>query len=145
MSHDGIWKYAALPGTVTRRRTSILAVDDSLTTRGLIRGVLESAGYAVDVAVNGRDAWGKLQGGQRFDLVVTDVSMPEMDGYELTARIKGDRRLAAMPVIMVTSLSSPEERVKGMQAGADAYVTKGAFDQAGLLGRIHELLGTAVA
>lgn len=142
MVHEAGWRVSQPKAAPAARRKSLLVVDDSLTTRGLMRGLLETAGYSVVVAVNGLDAWSKLRSGNRFDVVITDVSMPEMDGYELTSRIKADPKLMATPVIMVTSLSSPEERIKGMQAGADAYVTKGAFDQAGLLGRIQELVGT---
>ena len=77
-----------------------------------------------------------------FALVVSDVSMPEMDGLELTAKIKADSRLSRLPVVLVTSLAKPDEKLKGMQAGADAYIVKGAFDQAGLLGRVEELVGS---
>ena len=121
--------------------TTLLVVDDSLTTRELLRGLLESAGYGVVVARHGREAWELLRGPTVFALVVSDVSMPEMDGLELTAKIKADSRLSRLPVVLVTSLAQPDEKLKGMQAGADAYIVKGAFDQAGLLGRVEELVG----
>jgi len=127
--------------TVVAGRT-VLVVDDSLTTRELLRGLLETAGYTVVVARHGREAWDTLQSTRSLDLVVSDVNMPEMDGYELTKRIKADARLSGTPVVLVTSLAKPEEKLKGMQAGADAYIVKGAFDQTGLLARVQELVGT---
>ncbi len=120
---------------------TVLVVDDSLTTRELLRGLLETAGYTVVVARHGREAWDTLQSPRLPDLVVSDVNMPEMDGYELTRRIKADRRLSSTPVVLVTSLAKPEEKLKGLQAGADAYIVKGAFDQTGLLARVQELVG----
>ena len=138
----GTWQAAAPVTATTSVSQTLLVVDDSLTTRELLRGLLESAGYGVVVARHGREAWELLHGHTSFALVVSDVSMPEMDGLELTAKIKADSRLSRLPVVLVTSLAQPDEKLKGMQAGADAYIVKGAFDQAGLLGRVEELVGS---
>lgn len=131
---------AELPQTRPAPRRRVLIVDDSLTTRQLLRSLVEGGGYAVELAANGAEAW-ELLGRKPFDLVVSDVSMPEMDGYELTARIKADARLAGLPVVLVTALEKEEERLRGLRAGADAYIIKGAFDQSGLLARLKELTG----
>lgn len=133
------WTQAGPGAPKTEAKKTILVVDDSLTTRELLRGLIESAGYSVAVARNGAEAWGLL-GRKHFDLVVSDISMPEMDGYELTAKIRADSRFSRLPLVLVTALSKEEERQRGLRAGADAYLTKGAFDQNGLLGRIRELV-----
>ncbi|MDD5208627.1 MAG: hybrid sensor histidine kinase/response regulator [Elusimicrobiales bacterium] len=118
----------------------VLVVDDSLTTRQLLRSLLEGAGYITELASDGAEAW-ELLGRKNFDIVVSDVSMPGLDGYELTSRIKSDPRFSGLPVVLVTSLEKEEERLRGLRAGADAYIVKGAFDQNGLLARIKELAG----
>ncbi len=133
------WTQAGAGAIKAEEKKTILVVDDSLTTRELLRGLIESAGYGVTLARNGAEAWALLGRGH-FDLVVSDISMPEMDGYELTAKIRADSRFARLPLVLVTALSKEEERLKGLRAGADAYITKGAFDQNGLLGRIRELV-----
>jgi two-component system chemotaxis sensor kinase CheA len=138
----GTWVHEQAPASTAPARKTLLVVDDSLTTRELIRGLLESAGYDVVMARHGREAWEVLQSPRALDLVVSDVNMPEMDGYELATKIKADRRLSRVPVVLVTSLAKPEEQLKGMQAGADAYIVKGAFDQSGLLARVRELVGS---
>ena len=123
-----------------RARRRVLVVDDSITTRTLEQSTLEAAGYEVAVAVDGEDGWRMLQEGGA-DLVISDVEMPRMDGIELTVAIRASRRFAELPVILVTSLESPEHRARGMEAGADAYVAKSAFDQEGLLDTVRRLLG----
>ncbi len=117
----------------------ILVVDDSTTTRTLLRSILRSAGYTVEVATDGHDAWERLAELQ-VDLVVSDVDMPRMDGLELTARIRQDSRLERLPVILVTSLDSESDRRRGIEAGADAYIVKGAFDQQHLLDTIRQFV-----
>lgn len=139
LRHGGTWVDIQPLETALVARKRLLVVDDSLTTRELIRGLLESAGYDVITARHGREAWELLQSTRKPDLVVSDVSMPEMDGYQLTSKIKGDARLSRVPVVLVTSLSKPEEERRGMAAGADAYIVKGAFNQTGLLARVEEL------
>lgn len=120
-------------------KQDVLVVDDSVTTRILERNILRAAGYNVTVAVNGLDALTKLAT-QPFDLVVSDVEMPDISGYELTSRIKRDEMLCHIPVVLVTSLASEVDRQKGLKSGASAYITKGGFDQEELLGTIRKLL-----
>jgi two-component system chemotaxis sensor kinase CheA len=117
----------------------VLLVEDSVTTRALERGILEGAGYEVFTAADGVAAWRLLQQ-QDVDLVVADVSMPNMDGLELCRRIRASARFSRLPVVLVTTLGSDEDRARGVDAGADAYITKASFDQAALLDTIARLL-----
>jgi two-component system chemotaxis sensor kinase CheA len=110
----------------------ILVAEDSITARSLLKNILESSGYRVTTAVDGADAFAQARSGE-FDLVVSDVDMPRMSGFELTAKIRGDKRLAQMPVVLVTALESREDRERGIDAGADAYIVKSSFDQSNLL------------
>ncbi|MBN2003896.1 MAG: hybrid sensor histidine kinase/response regulator [Anaerolineae bacterium] len=118
----------------------ILVVDDSITTRTLEKNILEAAGYLVSVATDGQEAWEIISTGNVPDLVVSDVSMPRLDGIALTMRIRADARTAQIPVILVTALDSPRDKSRGIDAGADAYITKGAFDQSNLLSTIGQLI-----
>ena len=120
-------------------RPPILVVDDSLTTRMLEQSILESAGYEVELAVSAEEALEKARA-RRFGLLVVDVEMPGMDGFELVRVTRQDPRTAA-PAILVTSRSAPEDRQRGLDAGASAYVVKSEFDQGALLAKIEELLG----
>jgi two-component system chemotaxis sensor kinase CheA len=124
---------------VQKDQQRILVVDDSITTRTLEKNILEAAGFYVKTARNGVEAMSHLRA-EGFDLVVADLEMPEMDGFQLTRSIKMDQRLADLPVIIVTSLDSAEDKAKGMEAGADAYVVKSRFDQQGLLTTIRQLV-----
>ncbi|HLG68968.1 MAG TPA: hybrid sensor histidine kinase/response regulator [Chloroflexota bacterium] len=117
----------------------VLVVDDSLTARALQRNVLRAAGYDAAVAVDGLDAWSKLHL-ERFDLVITDVEMPNLNGFDLTERIRTDARLQHLPVIVVTSMESDDDKRRGMEAGADAYIVKRAFDHRSLLETVRRLL-----
>lgn len=117
---------------------SILLVEDSITTRTQEKRILENAGYAVTTAVDGLDGWNKLQSGQ-FDAVVSDVEMPNMDGLALAARIRSDSRHSELPIILVTSLASDDDRRRGVEVGANAYLTKGGFDQRALLDVLKKL------
>ena len=118
----------------------ILVVDDSLTVRELERKLLSSLGYAVEVAVDGMDAWNAARTG-RFAAVVTDVDMPRMDGIELTRLIKNDPRLRDTPVIIVSYKDREEDRLRGLDAGADYYLTKGSFQDEGLARAVADVLG----
>ena len=104
----------------------------------LLKGILESAGYKVRTAVDGMEAFGLLQT-EPFDLVVSDVEMPRLNGFDLTARIRADRRLAELPVVLVTALESREDRERGIDVGASAYLVKSSFDQSDLLAAIRRL------
>ena len=119
--------------------STILVADDSFTTRSLERNILETAGYTVRVAADGMEAWLLLQR-EPVDLVVSDVMMPHMTGFELTSRIRGDKRLGNLPVVLVTAQESPQDREQGLAAGADAYLVKSAFDQDNLLTTIGRLI-----
>jgi two-component system chemotaxis sensor kinase CheA len=121
------------------RRTQILLAEDTMTTRELERAILESAGYAVVTAVDGMQAWELLQT-QPFDVVVSDVSMPRMDGIALCTTIRESQRWAALPVVLVTSLASEDDRRRGLDAGADAYLTKSGLGRAELLATLERLL-----
>jgi two-component system chemotaxis sensor kinase CheA len=125
------------PGTQARK--SILVVEDSITARTLLKTILETAGYRVDAAVDGMDALAKLRAGE-FDLIVSDVDMPRMNGLDLTARIRGEDRLKALPVVLVTALETREDRERGIEVGADAYIVKSSFDQSDLLEVIARLV-----
>ena len=118
---------------------SILVVEDSITSRMLLKNILESAGYHVTTAVDGQDGLTTLKTGS-FDLVVSDVQMPRMDGYELTTHIRQDKALGDLPVILVTSLGSREDRERGVEAGASAYIIKSSFDQGSLLETVKRLI-----
>jgi two-component system chemotaxis sensor kinase CheA len=118
---------------------SILVAEDSVTSRALLRTILQSAGYRVSTAVDGLDAYTQLKT-DRFDLVVSDVEMPRLSGFELTAKIRADAALAEMPVVLVTALSSPEDRARGIDSGANAYIVKSSFDQSNLLEVIRRLV-----
>ena len=120
-------------------RRRILVADDSVTTRSLVQALLEAAGYEIVVAEDGMDAWMRLQEND-VDLVVSDVEMPRMDGIALTEAIRGSRRLKQLPVILVTALESEQDRQRGQDAGADAYLVKSAFDQTELLQTIGQIL-----
>ncbi len=111
-------------------RKRVLVAEDSITARTLLRNILEGAGYAVTTAVDGMDALQKLASAV-FDIVVSDVEMPRMDGFALTRKIR--ENYARLPVILVTGLADPKDREKGIEAGADAYIVKSRFDQGNLL------------
>jgi len=122
-------------------RRSILVVDDALIIRELQRGILERSGFEVRVATDGQHALALLAEA-RSDLVVTDVEMPRMDGFELTEAIRAHPTLANIPVLIVSSRSSDEDRQRGLDAGADGYIIKSAFDESSLLNAVNRLLGT---
>lgn len=123
-----------------QQRHHLLVADDSFTTRELMASILRSAGYEVTVALDGIDALEKLRV-RSYDLVVSDVEMPRMDGFALTSRIRQELQLPDLPVIIVTSLASNEHRRRGLEAGAQAYIVKSQFNQDNLLGAIEQLLG----
>ena len=134
-------KVAQHPGSLTaRKRKRILAVDDSLAVRELERKLLAGRGYLADVAVDGMDGWNAVLTGQ-YDLVITDVDMPRMDGIELVARIKKDPNLKSIPVMIVSYKDQDEERLRGLAAGADYYLTKGSFHDETLLQAVMDLIG----
>jgi two-component system chemotaxis sensor kinase CheA len=120
-------------------KQSILVVDDSVTIRTFEKALLEAAGYDVTAASDGLEAWNLLQTGA-CDLIVSDVEMPNMTGFELTEKVRRDSRLKGMPLVLVTTLSSDEDRKRGIDAGADAYVIKGSAEQDHLLETVRRLI-----
>jgi two-component system chemotaxis sensor kinase CheA len=121
------------------QRLRILIADDSITTRTLEKHILETAGFEVHVAIDGLEAWSKISEID-FDLLIADVEMPNMDGLELAQRVKETEETKQLPVILLTSLSKPEQREAGLRAGADAYLVKSRFDQNELLRVIRALV-----
>ena len=122
------------------RRGRILVVEDSLTTRELQRSILEAAGYQVEVAVDGLDGLRKVSDAN-YDLVITDVAMPRMDGFEMVQRIKRDPRRKAVPVIIVTSRATEADKKRGMAVGADQFIVKSQFDQSTFLEMVSQFVG----
>jgi two-component system chemotaxis sensor kinase CheA len=116
----------------------ILVIDDSLTTRMLEQSILESAGYAVDVAISAEEGLGMLRA-RRYALILVDVEMPGMDGFTFIERIRGDALFHDIPAILVTSRVSPEDLQRGRDAGANGHIAKSEFDQAELLVMIERL------
>jgi two-component system chemotaxis sensor kinase CheA len=121
-------------------RRVVLVVDDSLTTRMLEKSILESAGYEVDLATSGEEGLAKAKR-RPYALFLVDVEMPGMDGFEFVARTRADSLLGSVPAILVSSRQAPEDRLRGEQAGARAYIVKGDFDQGYFLRTIRQLIG----
>jgi two-component system chemotaxis sensor kinase CheA len=128
---------AAIPSP----RALILVIDDSLTTRMLEQSILESAGYEVDLATSGEDAFERARR-RHYSLFLVDVEMPGMDGFTFIERAREDPILRDIPAVLVTSRGSPEDRQRGIDVGARAYIVKGEFDQTELLEQIRLLVGT---
>lgn len=120
----------------------MLVVEDSLTVRELERKLLDAAGYVADVAVDGMDGWNAVRAGD-YDLVITDVDMPRLDGIELTTLIKNEERLRLIPVMIVSYKDREEDRLRGLNAGADYYLTKGSFQDETLIRAVVDLIGEA--
>jgi len=135
--------HAALEAA-TQKRKRVLVVDDSLTVRELERKLLESAGYAADVAVDGMDGWNAVRTGN-YDLVITDVDMPRLDGIELASLIKKDDVFKSLPVMIVSYKDRDEDRMRGLKAGADYYLTKGSFHDETLIQAVADLIGEATS
>ena len=122
-----------------KKKNSILIAEDSVTARTLLKNILESAGYNVKTAVDGMDAFVALKS-EKFNLLVSDVDMPRMNGFELVSRIRDDSELTDLPIVLVTGLESREDKEKGIEAGANAYIVKSSFDQSNLLEVINRLI-----
>jgi two-component system chemotaxis sensor kinase CheA len=124
------------PSAATAKR--ILVAEDSITSRVLLKGILESAGYVVKTAVDGIEAYTALRA-ESFDLLVSDVEMPRMNGFDLTAKVRSVGTLAELPVVLVTALESREDRERGIDVGANAYLVKSSLDQSNLLEAVRRL------
>lgn len=115
-------------------------VDDSLTVREVERRLLENAGYEVATAIDGADGWNKLTS-HSFDLLVSDVDMPRMNGIELIRAVKADPQLRDTPVMIVSYKDREEDRLRGLEAGANYYLTKSSFHDESLLDAVRDLIG----
>jgi two-component system chemotaxis sensor kinase CheA len=131
---------ARVPAEIVKRmKPTVLVVEDSITARTLLKNILETAAFDVTTAVDGIDGFTQLLSGE-FDLVVSDVDMPRMSGFELTAKIRADKKLSELPVVLVTALDSREDRERGIEVGANAYIVKSSFDQSNLLEVVRKLI-----
>ena len=127
-------------GAAGAKRKRVLVVEDSFTVRELERKLLVNSGFEVEVAVDGMDGWNAARIGH-FDLVITDVDMPRMDGIELVTLIKKDPHKKSLPVMIVSYKDRPEDRRRGLDAGADYYLAKGSFHDETLLRAVVDLIG----
>jgi two-component system chemotaxis sensor kinase CheA len=130
---------SAKPKTQKEKVYKILVTEDSITSRTLIKEILETAGYIVETAVDGLDGFMKAKNGV-FDLIVSDVDMPKMNGFELTTKIRNDSNLSEIPVVLVTALGSKEDKEHGIDVGASAYIVKSSFEKSNLLDVVKKLL-----
>jgi len=122
------------------KRKRILVVDDSITVREMERKLLQSKGYDVDIAVNGVDGWSAIRT-KNYDLVISDIDMPRMNGIELTRQVKTHPRLHSTPIIIVSYRDSEDDRLQGLEAGADYYLTKSSFEDDTLTNAVAQLIG----
>ncbi|MES0132846.1 hybrid sensor histidine kinase/response regulator [Mesorhizobium sp. M0029] len=132
----------AAGGPEASRRKRVLVIDDSLTVRELQRKMLGNYGYEVEVAVDGMDGWNAVRSGP-FDLVVTDIDMPRMDGIELVSLIRKDADLKNTPIMIVSYKDREEDRARGLDAGADYYLTKSSFQDEALIHAVVDMIGEA--
>ncbi len=123
-----------------RKEKRILIVEDAFSTRELEKTILETRGYLVDTAVDGLDALDRMTG-THYDLIVSDIEMPRMDGFELCKTLKNNEGYKDIPVVMVTALQKEEDKRRGIEVGAAAYIVKSAFEQSNLLDTIERLVG----
>ena len=142
ISGKDLYKIGAVNEFDTSNTKRVLIVDDSLTVREIEKKLLESKGYSVDVAVDGVDGWNIVRNGN-YDLVISDVDMPRMNGIELIKLIKADASLRTLPVMMVSYKDRAEDKQKGLEAGADYYLTKGSFHDDTLIEAVLDLIGEA--
>jgi two-component system sensor histidine kinase and response regulator WspE len=138
----GLGRLSGTASTPRRRRKRVLVVEDSLTVRELQRKLLDSRGYEVEAAVDGMDGWNAVRSG-KFDLVVTDVDMPRLDGIELVTLIRRDPDLRSLPVMIVSYKDREEDRRRGLEAGADYYLAKSGFHDEAMLQAVTDLIGEA--
>ncbi|MDQ1919592.1 hybrid sensor histidine kinase/response regulator [Massilia pseudoviolaceinigra] len=142
LHEGGLHQLGARGGPEKRKVKRILVVDDSLTVREMERKLLQGRGFQVDIAIDGIDGWNVVRSGD-YDLLITDVDMPRMDGIELVSLVKKDIHLYKLPVMIVSYKDRPEDRARGMSAGADYYLTKGSFHDETLLNAVFDLIGEA--
>ena len=126
--------------TQAQVKSKVLLVEDSLPIRTQVKRILEGAGYDVTAVVNGLEGFKTIRAGKAFDAVVSDVEMPELSGLEMTARIREYPEYDELPIILVTTLAKEADKRRGAEAGANAYLTKGDFDQNLLLNTLKRLI-----
>ncbi len=125
--------------SASTKQKYVLVAEDSITVRSMLRNFLETAGFTVKTAVDGLEAYNFLQN-EIFDIVVSDIEMPRMNGFELTVKIREDKSLSDMPVILVTALETADDLKRGMDAGANAYIVKSSFEKSNLIETIRRLI-----
>lgn len=133
------WSQQSVNATATRQKR-VLVVDDSITVREMERKLLQNRGYHVDVAVNGMEGWNTVRTGH-YDLVISDIDMPRMNGIELVRHIKNHPQLSTLPVIIVSYKDRQEDQLAGLEVGADYYLTKSSFHDNSLLNAVMDLIG----
>jgi len=138
MTASTINRETALPSGA--RNNKLLVVDDSISTREIVKDLLEVYGYQVTLAEDGLDGLGKAMA-EPFDAILTDVEMPNMDGFSLTARLREEERYRNVPILIITSREREEDKRRGIEAGADAYIVKSDFEQSSLVDTLQALLG----
>ncbi|HBB32315.1 MAG TPA: hybrid sensor histidine kinase/response regulator [Cyanobacteria bacterium UBA8803] len=126
--------------TQGQKQKRILVVDDSITVREMERKLLENHGYDVEVAVNGMEGWNAIRTNY-YDLVISDIDMPRMNGIELVSQIKNHTKFQSLPVIIVSYKDREEDRIRGLETGADYYLTKSSFHDDTLLNAVVDLIG----
>jgi two-component system sensor histidine kinase and response regulator WspE len=139
---DGTLRRSEPEHTGEGRRKRVLVVDDSITVREVERQLLRVRGYEVEVAVDGQEGWNAVRAGD-FDLLVTDVDMPRMDGLELIRLVRGDAALRELPIIIISYKDREEDRMRGLDLGVNRYLTKGSFHDDTFLGAVADLIGEA--
>ena len=139
---QGTLRRAERDAPKSRAKKRVLVVDDSITVREVQRQLLRMHGYEVDVAVDGQDGWNRVRAA-RYDLVVSDIDMPRMTGLELVKRIRGDDHLSQLPVVIVSYKDREEDRLRGLEVGANYYLTKSSFHDSTYMDAIGDLIGSA--
>ena len=124
---------------IGKKALHILVIDDSISTRGIEKSILEAHGYKVELAYDGVDGWEKAKNFQ-YDLIITDVEMPRLDGFSLTEKLRKKKEYQQTPIIIVTSRDNEEDKRRGIQVGADAYIVKGSFRQSNLIKTVKSLI-----
>ncbi len=132
--------HSSLTNNPDKPQKKVLIVDDSVTTRTLERNILLKQGFQVTALLNGLQAWEELTRNNSYDLIITDIEMPLLNGFELVEKIKGNAKMRSIPTIIVTSLNSEQDKKRGVQAGADAYISKDQLDTDTLLTIIKQLI-----
>lgn len=118
---------------------NVLVVEDSITIRSMLRNFIENAGFSVKTAVDGLEGYNMVQN-ENFDVVVSDIEMPRMNGFELTSKIRENKNYSDMPIILVTALESADDRQRGLESGANAYIVKSSFEKSNLIETIQRLI-----